>query len=104
MKHRVLTVPVPRCYRGGISIGGVCICLIGIGIGTADLKKRYRTTGTAVDFESTASKPVQQLVSCCISEPENDIINLDIRHGMNRPIHQINLYVDHTKQVTINMH
>ena len=30
---------------------------IGTGIGTADLKKKYRTTGTAVDFESTASKP-----------------------------------------------
>ena len=27
------------------------------GIGTADFKKRYLTTGTAVDFESTASKP-----------------------------------------------
>jgi len=33
---------------------------IGTGIGTADLKKKYRTTGTAVDFESTASKPVRR--------------------------------------------
>jgi hypothetical protein len=48
LKHPVLTVPVPRCYRG---------TFIGTGIGTADFKNRYRTTGTAVDFESTASKP-----------------------------------------------
>ena len=45
-----MTVPVPREHRG---------TFIGTGIGTADFKKRYRTTGTAVDFESTASKPAK---------------------------------------------
>ena len=47
-KKRVLTVTAPRQHRG---------TFIGTSTGTADLKTKYRTTRTAVYFESTASKP-----------------------------------------------